>query len=1087
MDEEKKEAVKEKVEEAKATIKVASKAASGDYIGAAKDAIKSGLLKKATKRYIIVAIIKFLLPIIMVLLIVGCQFAIYEKIKDTMVDIITSPISATKGFFANIWNFLTGGGSEDYWIDLDKTEKEYVIDTRDGKTIAYKDDDDKYIIIDKNNLITLAQVEYNKAPSQLSDDEVKTLTEKYLDAIESQYKTTKKYNIIDTYTKQLGDQGISLESLRMIGENSAVDESPFDDAVNKLNVQKYIGEFIKADIITQQIHKTKGMDVVNPLNHNQIDGGIYIYRDKSVDDLGLTVKDVKDIDGTKILDVEKENYYRLEYVPIDDFEDMIAANNLDARYKFSVDKVGDEEKVVLAEVKRTITEKYDIPKDSDWFEGIEDQHLVGETGSIQLVRKDLDYKNLVSKYVMPYEFLVNLCQITQNPEFVYHVALLARDTQIILVVHDETDVDKSIVETHTVTTHYHRDGSDGGRSGATKTEKSNVRIREVTTTITENPKLDIKSADTWSFYDYFKYQKVLKKNRYEENPVGDRVISDESDLPGTLEHHHTKDPDDSTDKEYWYDTQISLKERGTLDIELDIEYKKLAGGISKEKSKQFLGLLRNKDGKCPNDCYLVDPVLASAQAHDCAEKAEFNLDGINVTYIIPGTNKKESPLNMIQSGLEQLYAVLQSNTSGFTSDDYKFAEGSDDLYNNYYTPDGIYSSDGKSAYVVKMQGIVQHLRYLFNYNGSSPYGDFPPNESYTKQWKVEAGDYWGGGGWYSPEYDPGVEIPYVPEDPDNPGKELDEKDPNAIAWAIWCAARNAGLSEEAAAGILGNIDAESRFNPEAFNPGGGGIGAYGLAQWRADRQRRLKDYAKTSKVSVEIQINYLIGEILGNGACNSKFQLMPAYKSNYEEWKSATTPEIAGANFCKWFERPGSIPENRKTLSRKWYDRFAGKTPSTPKKPSSGVDEDYKSSGNAIVQKAATCMQYLKDHNYVYGQPPSPWPPTGSNGKMDCSGYVSWVLKELGYLDSRWTSATFAANKNNWTKITDKSQVKAGDILVYYDDTGRPCHVDICASDVTDTSKVTKFNCGDTSHITTKSQPYTGGWRSGFEFALRIN
>ena len=47
-----------------------------------------------------------------------------------------------------------------------------------------------------------------------------------------------------------------------------------------------------------------------------------------------------------------------------------------------------------------------------------------------------------------------------------------------------------------------------------------------------------------------------------------------------------------------------------------------------------------------------------------------------------------------------------------------------------------------------------------------------------------------------------------------------------------------------AAGVTGNLMAESGFDidPDAYNASGGGIGAYGIAQWRDDRQRGLQDY-----------------------------------------------------------------------------------------------------------------------------------------------------------------------------------------------------------------------------------------------------
>lgn len=52
--------------------------------------------------------------------------------------------------------------------------------------------------------------------------------------------------------------------------------------------------------------------------------------------------------------------------------------------------------------------------------------------------------------------------------------------------------------------------------------------------------------------------------------------------------------------------------------------------------------------------------------------------------------------------------------------------------------------------------------------------------------------------------------------------------------------RAQGWSEAQTAGILGNLATESRFDPQAFNPAGGGQGAMGIAQWRGDRIEQFK-------------------------------------------------------------------------------------------------------------------------------------------------------------------------------------------------------------------------------------------------------
>lgn len=58
-----------------------------------------------------------------------------------------------------------------------------------------------------------------------------------------------------------------------------------------------------------------------------------------------------------------------------------------------------------------------------------------------------------------------------------------------------------------------------------------------------------------------------------------------------------------------------------------------------------------------------------------------------------------------------------------------------------------------------------------------------------------------------------------------------------------------GLSGQQAAGVVGNLMAESynEIRPNAFNPEGGGQGAYGIAQWRGSRLDALNKFAEANK------------------------------------------------------------------------------------------------------------------------------------------------------------------------------------------------------------------------------------------------
>ena len=82
-----------------------------------------------------------------------------------------------------------------------------------------------------------------------------------------------------------------------------------------------------------------------------------------------------------------------------------------------------------------------------------------------------------------------------------------------------------------------------------------------------------------------------------------------------------------------------------------------------------------------------------------------------------------------------------------------------------------------------------------------------------------------------------------------------------------------GLPPQVAAAVIGNLMAESRLNPGAFNPKGGGQGAYGIAQWRGSRQTELK--TRSNWNTLEGQLDFVVDEMYrpingGRGILNQR-------------------------------------------------------------------------------------------------------------------------------------------------------------------------------------------------------------------------
>lgn len=128
---------------------------------------------------------------------------------------------------------------------------------------------------------------------------------------------------------------------------------------------------------------------------------------------------------------------------------------------------------------------------------------------------------------------------------------------------------------------------------------------------------------------------------------------------------------------------------------------------SVEKSKQFLGLLRNSTGECKvSGCY-----FNSNKVQECVKLSEFDRDGYNVEYAIPNSSNVDAPLNRLTSGLQMLYQILGEGLQGNTGNEQK--------------------DEANSEYKTKMTGIVDHIKYLMT---------FPDNEDVEIQYEDDIED-----------------------------------------------------------------------------------------------------------------------------------------------------------------------------------------------------------------------------------------------------------------------------------------------------------------------------------------------------------
>lgn len=248
-----------------------------------------------------------------------------------------------------------------------------------------------------------------------------------------------------------------------------------------------------------------------------------------------------------------------------------------------------------------------------------------------------------------------------------------------------------------------------------------------------------------------------------------------------------------------------------------------------------------------------------------------------------------------------------------------------------------------------------------------------------------------------------------------------------------------GATPQAAAGILGVLQLESRLDPKSVNSSSR---ATGLAQWLGGRKDKLEDLAhKESKpaTNLGVQLDYLDQEL------NSSY-----YASNKQIFKYTDVHKATKA-WLMDYEGMSKNPEQwylsqRYGYADHWYsvlgasDPVAGNTldnASSGDLTELGCDSDPSYSGGSIVKNAES----MKGDFYYVQTHPSP--DLGSDlknpnktGGTDCSGFVWLALNKAGYKvpdNMGWFTGTMASDakgSHQYLKQISENDAKAGDIVI---------------------------------------------------------
>ncbi|RWZ04604.1 phage tail tip lysozyme [Lactiplantibacillus plantarum] len=252
-----------------------------------------------------------------------------------------------------------------------------------------------------------------------------------------------------------------------------------------------------------------------------------------------------------------------------------------------------------------------------------------------------------------------------------------------------------------------------------------------------------------------------------------------------------------------------------------------------------------------------------------------------------------------------------------------------------------------------------------------------------------------------------------------------------------------GATPQAAAGILGVLQLESRLDPKSVNSSSG---ATGLAQWLGGRKDKLEDLAhKESKpaTNLGVQLDFLDQEL------NSSY-----YASNKQIFKYTDVHKATKA-WLMDYEGMSKNPEQwflskRYAFADHWYSVIGTKDPvagdslknaSQDEEANANLDcasdtDTGKADGN-IIKTAKSMKGYFK-----YGQS-HPSADLGTNlknpnksGTTDCSGFIWLTLNKAGYkvpANMGWFTGTMASDakgSHQYLKQISENDAKAGDIVI---------------------------------------------------------
>ena len=353
---------------------------------------------------------------------------------------------------------------------------------------------------------------------------------------------------------------------------------------------------------------------------------------------------------------------------------------------------------------------------------------------------------------------------------------------------------------------------------------------------------------------------------------------------------------------------------------------------------------------------------------------EFNRQGLQAAYVAGNANNKEAIImNQLRQGNPIILMGQDENNS--TKKISPFGPKT-----HYVVATGL-SPDGRTIYINDPEARTPRVPYSVNrIMKGTILGVAPISKSKTKNISSSADKkakkilrQFGGTGKYGSD---------------------------TIQYQVWTKLRTQ-LSETQTAAVMGNIQAESGFDPSIIE-GGTGWG-FGLCQWTnpnggsTGRRANLEQYAASigkDPSDIGVQCDFLLAELNPSGGCNgyASYQLMTTnYEGkswNKDTFNTSTDLETLTKAFCYCWERPNASYAHidvRIEAAKEYYQEFMGVPAADGSSSGSNTDAE---SNNPITK----LLNAFTELGSAYGLNDDS-STSGSSGGTNSSGYLDGEVK----------------------------------------------------------------------------------------------